>query len=279
LSLPYVAVGILLGAGVFALSEFWVPQSQDAEEEIRARYQTGQDASAPSRQWVTGLGHYNPVDRRSWVVEKYHLFTGEMLWPHIVWLPRNSGQIDIFAERGVWTNGVWHFTKVYRFTYPYPTRPGDTPVPEELPELSLPEFRESPEQIRSEIKINRLLNFKSARKIQLSLREILNYYQLHPTGVPPKLRAVLDTKFHGQIAAAWTCLVVVAISLAFGAKAGRRNVAVGVASSIFICFAYFVLQQLSLAVGSGGRIPAWIAAWTPNILFSLVGLALCWRLR
>ena len=38
--------------------------------------------------------------------------------------------------------------------------------------------------------------------------------------------------------------VVVVIALPFGAAGGRRNVFVGVASSIVICFIYFVLQQL-----------------------------------
>ena len=141
------------------------------------------------------------------------------------------------------------------------------------------EFWETPEQIRSEIKIGRLRSFKMARKTHLSIREILDYYDLHPAGVPPALRAVLDTKLHGQIAAPWTSLVVVAIALPFGARSGRRNVAVGVASSIFICFAYFVLQQLSLALGGGGHVPAWIAAWAPNFLFGLTGLILSWRMR
>ena len=59
----------------------------------------------------------------------------------------------------------------------------------------------------------------------------------------------------------------------------KRNQAVGVASSIFICFAYFVLLQLSLALGAGGKVEPWIAAWMPNALFGLTGLILIWRTR
>ena len=115
------------------------------------------------------------------------------------------------------------------------------------------------------------------RKIQLSVREILEYQRLHP-GDNSKAN-VLNTKLHGRLAAPWTCLVVVLIALPFGVATGRRNVAVGVASSIVICFVYFVLLQLALALGSRGLVIPWVAAWTPNVFFSTVGIVLAWRAR
>jgi len=63
------------------------------------------------------------------------------------------------------------------------------------------------------------------------------------------------------------------------AASGRRNVFVGVASSIVICFAYFVLQQLGLALGTGGYIIPWLAAWIPNLSFGLLGLWMTARVR
>lgn len=279
LSMPYLAVGFVLSLMVFVLQEFWMPMGNDAAEEIQARHQTDQKNTSSRRQWEPKLGYYNAAERRGWFVENYHLYTGEMIRPHVVWTPTNASQIDLFAEHASWTNGSWTFRQVHRLTYPFPPKPGVEPTQEELPELVMPQFRESPEQIRSEIKIGRLRSFKLARKTNLSIREILEYDRLHPTGVPVALRSVLDTKLHGQMAAPWTSLVVVVIALPFGARSGRRNVAVGVASSIFICFAYFVLQQLTLAMGGGGHLPPWIAAWAPNLLFGLTGLVMCWRLR
>ena len=35
-----------------------------------------------------------------------------------------------------------------------------------------------------------------------------------------------------------------------------------------------LLNCLFLALGEGYRVPAWIAAWTPNILFMAIGLYL-----
>ena len=116
----------------------------------------------------------------------------------------------------------------------------------------------------------------SASKADIPIVEILNYLRLHPN---PSQPAALYTKLHGRLAAPWTCLVVVLIALPFGAASGRRNVFVGVASSIVICFTFFVVQTLCLALGSGGHIPPWVAGWFPNIAFSLVGLALTARVR
>jgi lipopolysaccharide export system permease protein len=72
---------------------------------------------------------------------------------------------------------------------------------------------------------------------------------------------------------------VVLIAIPFGAASGRRNLFFGVAGSIFICFGFFVVQQFGLAFGSGGYLPAWLAAWLPNLVFAGMGLCLTARVR
>jgi lipopolysaccharide export system permease protein len=89
----------------------------------------------------------------------------------------------------------------------------------------------------------------------------------------------LLTEFYSRLAAPWTCLVVVLIAIAFGTPPGRRNPFFGVAGSIFICFGYFVIEQASLPMGASGYLPAWLAAWLPNIIFGATGLWLTSRVR
>jgi lipopolysaccharide export system permease protein len=92
--------------------------------------------------------------------------------------------------------------------------------------------------------------------------------------------AWLLTELHERLAAPWTCLVVVLIAIPFGAASGgRRNLFVGVAGSIFICFAFFVLQRVGLALGLSGWLPAWLAAWLPNLIFGAAGLWMMARVR
>lgn len=277
LSMPYLLVGLILSLAVFGINELWAPQSNEAAEEILARRQAHRPDAA-RRQWEPKLGFYHetsPGDRRWWFAEAYHLPSGEMVRPHVTWMLPDGTRRDILAEGAAYVNGVWTFTNVILVIYS--AEAGLVPEQSERDLLDMPVFAETPEQIRSEIKINKLNSFKSVRKAQLSVKEIFEYKRLHPGGTSKD--NILDTKLHGRLAAPWTCLVVVLIALPFGAATGRRNVAVGVASSILICFTYFVLQQLSLALGTGGYLLPWVAAWLPNAFFVVIGLALTWRVR
>lgn len=277
LSMPYLLVGLLLSGALFAINEKWAPQSLEASEEILARHQ-GNRPDAAKRQWEAKLGFYIEIskdERRWWFAESFNLLTGEMIRPYVTWLLPDGSRKDILAEGCVYLNKVWSFTNVNLVIYS--GEAGAVPEQVERDSLDMPVFTETPEQIRSEIKINKLSSFKSVRKAQLPIEEILEYKRLHPGGTNKD--RILDTKLHGRLAAPWTCLIVVLIALPFGAATGRRNVAVGVASSILICFTYFVLQQLSLALGTSGYLIPWVAAWLPNAFFTVIGLALIWRVR
>jgi lipopolysaccharide export system permease protein len=143
--------------------------------------------------------------------------------------------------------------------------------------LAMPEFEETPRQIQSAIRLgnNETLN---PRAENIPLREILEYLREHPHMRKQDASQWLTT-FHSRLAAPWTCLVVVVIAIPFGAGSGRRNLFFGVAGSIFIVAGYLVAQQVSLQVGTHGHLPAWLAAWLPNLLFGAMGLFLMARVR
>jgi len=145
-------------------------------------------------------------------------------------------------------------------------------------QLVVTDLTETPRIIKSEIKISTIDSLRSLRRTQLSSLEILDYLRLHPKLERKKLDS-LQTMLHSRLAAPWICFVVVLIAVPFGALPGRRNVFVGVASSIFICCLFFLTKELSLALGSGGYVPAWLAAWAPNILFASTGIVLLQRVR
>ena len=128
------------------------------------------------------------------------------------------------------------------------------------------------------IKIANRMALSASREADLPLTDIFDYLRFHPH---PKLRDQwwLYTKLHGRLAAPWTCLVVVLIALPFGAASGRRNVFVGVASSIGIAFAFLLLMRVSLLLGMNGLLPAWLAGWLPNLIFGFTGLWLTARTR
>ena len=274
LSAPYFVIGFVLSVGLFALTEYWGVDSAEAADRILNRHLADQPDTA-ARQWQSKLKFNNDRDARIWDIGEYHLLTGDMKKPVVDWLLPDGTRRLIVAERGAWTNRVWTFYNVAQMIY---RTPNDTPPSLRTNELAFPEFSETPEQIKSEIKITGTSNIRAAKKLRFSIAEILAYQRLHPK-LKPDDYALLNTQLHGRLAAPWTCLVVVLIAIPFGSLSGRRNVFVGVASSIFICFAFFVLTRVGLALGTSGKLLPWLAAWLPNLVFSGAGLGMIWRGR
>jgi lipopolysaccharide export system permease protein len=277
LAVPYLGVGLLLSLVVFGLNELLVPGASDHEDEILAR-RLRPPGQIHETKIVRNLCFDNARERRSWTIGAYNLQTGEMRQPEITGLrPDNTKDWKIIAERGVYTNGAWVFFKVNEWRRASPTNSMLAPflVTNFLVKAN---FTETPDQIRSEVTVSAGLGIQKMKRADIPISVLLHYLRLHPQ-LQDKDYARLYTKLHGRLAAPWTCLVVVLLAIPFGVPSGRRNIFVGVAGSIFICFGYFILQQLSLAFGSGGWLPPWLAAWLPNLAFGGAAIFLIARVR
>lgn len=273
--MPYLIIGTLSSIALFALNEYCVPDSTEWAEHIKSRY-VHKAGDIESKNEFKNFGFTNARGHRAWFLSEYRINSREMIKLQVSSIMPDGSIRRIYADRAVWTNGVWEFFNVAEYVQATTTAPL---VPSmQTNELAMPEFDETPRQIQSEIKISSYQTLRKARKSDIPLGAILDYLRLHPN-LSPADSGWLFTKFHGRIAVPWTCLVVVLIAIPFGATSGRRNLFVGVAGSIFFCFGYFVVQQVSLALGSGGYLPAWLAAWLPNILFGAIGLTLLVRAR
>jgi lipopolysaccharide export LptBFGC system permease protein LptF len=211
-----------------------------------------------------------------WHVGEYDAVTTEMVNPNVRWQLADGSARHLWATRGVRTNGVWTFFNVHLFTQAGP-KSRLLPLADK-PELALPEFDETPRQILLQIKFNNTQTLHGSRSADIPLTDLWTYMRHNPN-LSAEDTAALFTKFDGRLAAPWTCLVVVLIAIPFGAPSGRRNLFFGVAGSIFICFAFFVLQQVSLAFGINGHLTPWLAAWLPNMCFAALGTILILRTR
>ena len=73
-----------------------------------------------------------------------------------------------------------------------------------------------------------------------------------------------------------TCLIIAIFGAPLAITSPRASGALGVAISLGTTLVFLTLIQLARAIGSGGLLPPEVAAWTPNVLFGLVGL---WLLK
>ena len=276
ISLPYLLVGFALSVILFALNEKLVPNASAKAELIRKRAQPVDQATLD---WKHYVNFRNARENRIWNIRAYNLETHEMKEPHIEWYLPDGTRRQLIADRALQTNGTWVFYDVELFQYPpgidfekIPFRPLKTNT------VTVPELNETPADIELQLRFANLNAYQASKRPQFSLQEI-QYLSGH-LDLNQRDRALLKTQFHARLAQPWTCLVVSLIALPFGAAANsRRNVFVGVASSIFICFFYFILMRFGLAMGTGGFIPPWLAAWLPNLLFATIGICLTWRAK
>jgi lipopolysaccharide export system permease protein len=268
---PYFAVGLAASAALFALNESLVPRSATWADRILHRYVPNPDDAAIQHE---DQGYLDARSGRFWTFKEINFKTQEIISPEVSWtLP--DGKWDLRAERAVFTNGVWTFftaigsAKLSNSVSMVPMFATNV--------LSEPKFKETPRDMERDIRFSKYEALNS-RKLNIPLAELWGYLRAHPD-LPPDKASKWRTKFDGRLAAPWTCLVVVLIAIPFGAASGRRNLFFGVAGSIFICFGFFVIQQFCLAFGSGGYLPAWLAAWLPNMIFGGTGLLLTARVR
>ena len=271
LALPYFAVGAVFGVAVFLIGEFWLPSADD-----RARFILERRVTEPGqRDEATKLDFYNEATRSDWNMGRFNRLTKEILQLKLATVLPDGSFRELHARRALYRDGHWLLYDALTWMR-LPTQSAPTQVRSNaVVSLTLPE---TPAWIQSEIKFNTLRAADAAKGPVFSIREIVNYLRLHPQ-IDAKRKSMLTTQLQGRLAAPFTCLAVVLIALPFGARAGRHNVFVGVASSIFICFGYFILQRISFGLGVGGYMPPILAAWLPNIVCGGTGLLLLSRVR
>lgn len=276
LSLPYFGISLVAAAALFVSNEFCAPRTAEIAEHILTR-RVQRERSAAERQQVTNIAFFNSVAGRFWHIGIYKPRTGEMIAPYVDWRRPDGARQQFNADRAIYTNGCWLFFHVKGWKQDSATNASLVPVRKDS--LPMPEFDERPEEINSQITVSENFGHPTkTHRADIPIAEILNYLRFNPRP-DAAIRSWIFTKLHGRFAGPATCVVVVLLALPFGAGSGRRNVYVGVAASLFIFFVFFMLQQVGFALGEAGRVPAWLGAWFPNLLFGIAGLWMVARVR
>ncbi|HZF02383.1 MAG TPA: LptF/LptG family permease [Methylomirabilota bacterium] len=264
---PYFVVGFFASMVLFALNEFCVPRSADWADKILNRYLPKAEMASAQKK----MAFQNDRAHRTWFFSKFNFNAAQLDDVQVNWSLPDGSSRQLNAEHAVHTNRIWTFFNVAEYVQARPSEPFVPSLQTNV--LATPEFAETPREMKIELKINDSEQF--GHKNILSLANLLEYLWLRP-GVQS---GWVQTQLHQHFAEPLTCLIVVLIAIPFGAVSGRRNLFFGVAGSIFICFTFFVIQKISFALGTGGHLPGWLAAWLPNFIFGAAGIFLTARVR
>ncbi len=111
----------------------------------------------------------------------------------------------------------------------------------------------------------------------LGISELQDYLRFN-SDFPEALLAPFRTHLQYRWALPWTCFVVAIMAAPLGIGFSRRGILSSVAVAIGLVFSMNFLTHLFLALGEGDRVSPFVAAWTPNLIFFVIGLYLL-RLR
>jgi lipopolysaccharide export system permease protein len=109
----------------------------------------------------------------------------------------------------------------------------------------------------------------------LSVPELRDY--LYFNGDFPESRlAPYRTHLHYRWAMPTICFLVILVAAPCGIVYSRRGVLGGVALAIGLFFSLVLVSSLFIALGKGGRVSPFTAAWGPMIAFFAAGVYLLW---
>jgi lipopolysaccharide export LptBFGC system permease protein LptF len=132
---------------------------------------------------------------------------------------------------------------------------------------SFPELTEPPSWFVQEQKEYKEMNFEELgsyiRELQASGLDTVQF----------------RVQYYKKFAVPLFALIMAVLSIPFAFIAGNRGAMTGVGISFGIAIAYWTIGTLFEQIGDLNQLPAMMAAWSPDILFSLAGLYFMARMK
>jgi len=116
-------------------------------------------------------------------------------------------------------------------------------------------------------------NFKSIerRPQEMSYTELRSYIQKIQSAGYDATRYIVD--LHSKYSFPILNIIMVLVGVPFSLKTARsRGIALNIGLSIIIGFTYGIIFYIFISFGKSGILSPLLSSWTPNILFTLVGI-------
>lgn len=253
---PLIGMGLVTVGASLALNYSLAPHAEMAKKNFIATARAHQYS-------VQGQIFRNRTDLRTWFIQSFR--PGHDLFNNVQVLQQDANDNIVenyLAARGIYDSKTktWELQEVKVVHYDAAGNITDEKI---LPSLKIEHWSETPFRLGS----------ANVRAEYLSFPELREYLHFN-SDFPITLLAPFRTHLQYRLALPWTCLVVVCIAAPLGIGYSRRGVLASVASAVVLVFSMNFLTHLFLALGEGDRISPIVAAWTPNLIFTVIGLYL-----
>lgn len=260
LVVPVFVIAAALAVSLFAFDQSYLPQANREQEALRntIKGRPPQTTLHPDQKWIVG----EPGPNNEASIFYYQFFDPDQnAFANLTLFEFDAKtfaiQRRIYAERVLWDENThaWLFENGWERSF---SGASQTSYRAFL-KASFPEITEQPGYFKKENLQSQEMNFSQLRRYIDDLQQ---------SGFDTMR---LRVELYHKIAYPLVTLVMAVLAIPFALSMGRRGSLTGVATAIGIAVGYWVVAGLFDAMGSVNYLPAALAAWSPDILFGLMG--------
>jgi LPS export ABC transporter permease LptG len=252
---PVLVASTLLAAGLFFFDQFYLPHANKRQDALRNKIK-GKPAQTylnPDRKWIFGqhstIYYYQFFDPDKNQFGNLSVFQFDPV----------SFQLThrVYADRAHWEERLqrWVCTQGWERTL-------RGPAIEDYRSFDVATFAaisEPPTYFKKEVKQSSEMNYQELRRY---------IHDLQQSGFDVvRLRVQLQEK----LAFPLITLVMALLAVPFSLSTGKRGAIAGIAAAVGIGVAQITVSRLFESMGNVNQLPPVLAAWSPDLIFGLVG--------
>jgi lipopolysaccharide export system permease protein len=268
-SLVRIALPLIVAGGLFSLlylgfNYHWAPVAEGSVDLMLA------EASGKPAAEASNVLYRNPENRRLWLVgafpKDYQM--GKPLLDVEVTTTREDKTMEsrLRAKSALWDRGTrkWTFTEPVVGNF----QPNQPAIFENHTEpLVVNSWSETPWQL---IKPGLSAEY-------LGIPDLNSWLQANGRSGQFADPAPYQTQWHYRWALPFSCLIIVLLATPLGIHFSRRGASGGIFFAVFLAGLMLLFTSISVALGASGTLSPALAAWFPNIVFTLLALYLFHR--
>ena len=253
--IPVLITSTALAMGLFFFDQVYLPHANKRQDALRnlIKGKPPQTYLNPDRKWIFGqqstIYYYQFFDSDRDQFGNLSVFQFEP----------GSFQLKhrIYAERANWDDrlGRWVCTQGWERNF-------QGSAIESYRTFDVSTFAamtESPAYFKKEVKQSSEMNYEELQRY---------IHDLQGSGFDVvRLKVQLQKKFAYPAIA----LVMAVLAVPFSVSSGRRGAVAGIATAVGIAVVYTTVSSLFEAMGNVSQLPPMLAAWSPDIIFGLLG--------
>ena len=252
---PVIIAAAVVAAGLFFADQFYLPHTNKRQEALhnQIKGKPAQTYLRPDRKWI--FGQNNDIYYYQFFDPDRDQFGNISVFQ----LDKNNFTVTrrIHADRARWADnlGRWEYERGWERTL-NGSAMGDY-RPFEV--ATFPQLPETPAYFKKEVKQYTEMNYEELHKYIRDLQQ---------SGFDVvRLRVELNKKLSYPLITWIMAVLAVPFALSTGKKGAVTGVAVAVGTAVF----YTVVSRLFEAMGNLSQLPPALAAWSPDLIFVLVG--------